>query len=195
MSMHRVAQFGDQGLDVGGDHRLVLDDQDFGGQFGVDLGLGLGDQAFDLGEVGVEDLRGLGGVKPSRAVSRKAWRERGAMRIRRCEASSATADRGLLDGALELGARAEPDGVEHVIERDARRQRLAPATARRRPAPRARPHIVVAGGLVAGQGAGVAANIGQMRRQPGEKTHDPSRFKKVFDKKARSGGDAPTPRS
>ena len=46
----------DQGLDVGGDHRLVLDDQDVGGQFGVDLALRLGDQLLDLGEVGVEDL-------------------------------------------------------------------------------------------------------------------------------------------
>ncbi len=41
---HGVAELGDQGLDVGGDDRLVLDDQDVGGQFGVDLGLGLGDQ-------------------------------------------------------------------------------------------------------------------------------------------------------
>ena len=43
-----VAEFLDQGFDVGGDHRLVLDDQDFGRQFGVDLGLGFGDQGLDL---------------------------------------------------------------------------------------------------------------------------------------------------
>ena len=81
---HVVAELPDQGLDVGGDHRLVLDDQHVGGQLGVDLGLGLGDQLLDLGEVGA---RGSGrprrGVKPSSAVSRKAWRDRGAMRISR----------------------------------------------------------------------------------------------------------------
>ena len=34
---------------------------------------------------------------------------------------------------------------------------------------------VVAGVLIAGEGTGIATNIGQMRRQPGKKTHDPSR--------------------
>src|SRR5690606_3798606 len=57
---HRVAELGDQRLDVGGDHRLVLDDQHVGGELGVDLGLSLGDQLLDLGEFRPQDLRGLG---------------------------------------------------------------------------------------------------------------------------------------
>src|SRR5690606_35983721 len=53
---HRVPDLGDQGLDVGGDDRLVLDDEHLGRQFGVDLGLGLGDQALDLGKLDPKDL-------------------------------------------------------------------------------------------------------------------------------------------
>ena len=45
-----VAQLLHQAFDVGRDDGLVLDDQDVGGQFGVDVGLGLGDQAFDVDE-------------------------------------------------------------------------------------------------------------------------------------------------
>ena len=57
---HRMAEIEHQGLDFGGDHRFVLDDQHLGGEFGVDLRLGFGDQVLDLFETGLEDLGGFG---------------------------------------------------------------------------------------------------------------------------------------
>ena len=54
-----VAQFLHQALDVGGDDGLVLDHQDVGGQFGVDVRLGVGDQTFDLARVRRQDLGGF----------------------------------------------------------------------------------------------------------------------------------------
>ena len=51
-----VAQFAHQTLDVGRDDGLVLYDQNVGGQFGIDLGLGRADQAFDVMGVGPQDL-------------------------------------------------------------------------------------------------------------------------------------------
>jgi hypothetical protein len=89
-----VAQFLDQRLDVGGDDGLVLDDQDVGGQILVDLLLRLRDQRLGFGKVGVQNLRRLEGVKPSSAVSRKAWRERGAIRSSLCAASSVLGSNG-----------------------------------------------------------------------------------------------------
>jgi len=65
--------------------------------------------------------------------------------------------------------------MEDPVERDARRQAgvQGPLTAGQ--GFEGDPYVVVPGFLIPGEGAGVAANIRQMRRQPGKKTLDPSR--------------------
>jgi hypothetical protein len=72
-----VAKIQHQRFDIRCDNRLVLDDQHFGGQLGLDIALRTGDQlAYILGVL-VEDRAASSMVKPSSAVSRKAWRWRG----------------------------------------------------------------------------------------------------------------------
>jgi hypothetical protein len=153
-----VAQLGDQGLDVGGDHRLVLDDQDVGGQFRIDLRLRLGDQLLHLREIGAEDLGGL-----RRREAFEGREQEGLARARRDAHQSA---RGVVGVAfvflrsLELCARRAPDGVEHVIERDAGRhagfQRPFPGGERFQ----GDTDVVVAGRLVSGKRACVSTHIG-----------------------------------
>src|SRR5436190_324467 len=65
------------------------------------------------------------------------------------------------------GAGGAPDGVEHMIERDAGRH-----AGFKRPLPGGKgferdAHVVVPCGLVARQGAGVPAHIGKVRRKAG----------------------------
>ena len=54
-----MAEIEHQGLDIGGDDRFVLDDQDFGGEFRLDVALRPGDQGAHAFGVVVQDLGGL----------------------------------------------------------------------------------------------------------------------------------------
>jgi hypothetical protein len=151
-----------------------------GGQFGVDLGLGLGDQAFDLAEVAIQDLSGFGRGEAFQGGKQE--------RLARTRGDAHQTLRGVVGGGeavittrFELSAGRQPDGVEHAIQRDARRQVVIQRTLAGGEGFQSDADIVVAGVLVAGKGAGVATNIRQMRRQPSKKTHDPSRCG-VFDK-------------
>jgi hypothetical protein len=64
--------------------------------------------------------------------------------------------------------------VEHVIQGDTRRQLIGQCLFTGGQGLQGDAHILVAGRLAPGQSARVAANIRKMRRQSGEKTHDPS---------------------
>uniref|UniRef100_A0A0N4ZZP0 AlaDh_PNT_N domain-containing protein n=1 Tax=Parastrongyloides trichosuri TaxID=131310 RepID=A0A0N4ZZP0_PARTI len=159
-----VAQFANQTFDVGRDDGLVLNDQDVSGQFGVDVGLGLGDQAFDRTRINAEDLRRLG-----RGEAFQRGQQEGLARARRDPHQAA---RGVVAAfqtadVLELGAGGRPDGVEDVIKGHARRhvRRQLPLTGGQRLERDA--HIVVARDLIAGQRPRVTTDVGQMRRQPG----------------------------
>ncbi len=168
-----MAELADQSLNVRGDDRLVLDDQDVGRQLGVDLGLSLGDQALDLFEGGVEDLGSLRGREPFQGSEQerlaRARRDAhqavgGVIRLRQ----------GVFLGALELGAGRAPDGVEHVVERDAGSQPAVQRHFARRQGFKRNADVVVAGALVAGQGPRVAPDVRQMRRKPLKQAHHPS---------------------
>ncbi len=116
-----MAEFAHQRLDIGGDHRLVLDDQDVGGQFGVDLGLSLGDQLLDLVEGGVEDLGRLAGRE-----SLQRGEQEGLARARRDTQQPMGGVVGIGPGVLVIGLQLRPgrapDGVKDVVERHARRK-------------------------------------------------------------------------
>jgi len=151
---------------MSGDDRLVLDDQHVGGQFGVDLGLSLGDQALDRAEIGVEDLGRLAGREAFQRGQQK-----GLSRPRRDAHQPGVGVVGpahLVRGVgLELRARTAPDGVEHVVERHARRQVGFQNPFAGGEGFKGDSDIMVAGGLIACERARVAADIGQMRRQAG----------------------------
>ena len=129
------------------------------------------------------------GVKPSTAVSRKAWRERGAMRISRRPAWA-----GLVQVAeiarLELGPGDAPDGMEHVIEGHARGhvgvERLVAARQRLK----RDPHVLVAGGLVAGEGPRIAPDVGKVRRELGDETQEGSPVRIAVTARARESAPA-----
>jgi hypothetical protein len=106
-----------QAFDVGRDDGLVLDDQDVGGQFGVDVRLGLRDQALHVHSVGVEDL---GGFRRREAL--QGGQQEGLARARGDAHQPARSVVAAFDAALvlKLGAGRGPDGVEHMIERDPR---------------------------------------------------------------------------
>ncbi|MNS86450.1 hypothetical protein D3C72_1203560 [compost metagenome] len=96
-----MAQFPHQAFDIGRDDGFVLDDQDVGGQFGVDVGLSLGDQAFDRARVNAQDLR--------RFRRRKAFQrgqQEGLSRARRNphQAARGVVARFQIADVLQLGA-------------------------------------------------------------------------------------------
>ena len=113
-----MAQFAHQGFDVGGDDRLVLDDQHVGGQFGVDLGLGLGDQRVDSSGRFAEDLAGLVDREALERGQQEGLARRGGMRMRRCETSIAARSRAV----FQLGAGVHQMAWKRRVERHARRQ-------------------------------------------------------------------------
>jgi hypothetical protein len=148
---------------------LVLDDQDVGGQFGVDVGLGLGDQPFDVHRVGVEDLGRLRGRETF-----EGGQQEGLARTRSDLHQALRGVVATLNAAFvfQLGAGRGPDGVEDVIQGDARRhlrRQLAFAGGQRL---KGHPHIVVASSLIAGQRASVAAHVRKMRRETGQQAHE-----------------------
>jgi len=162
------ARLGNRVLDVGRGVGLVLVDQAVGGRFGVDVGLGVADQALDLMHVRRQDLGGFG-----RGEALKRRQQEGLTRAR---GDAHQAARGVVAGlqaagVLQPGARGGPDGVEDMIEGHAGRHfrgqlALAGGEGFQRDA-----DIVVAGGLIAGQRAGVTADVGQMRRKAGQQAH------------------------
>ncbi len=119
-----MTEFANQRLDVGGDDGFVLDDQHVSGQFGVDVGLRPRDQLFDLGEFGVQDLGGLG----RREALQRGQQESLARTGRDTHQAMSGIGLGrqilarLVRLRLQLGAAGAPDGMEHVVERNARRQ-------------------------------------------------------------------------
>ena len=56
-----VAEVADDRLDIHGDDRLVLDDQDLGAGLALDLGEGLGDQPLDVVRRGADQIAGIFG--------------------------------------------------------------------------------------------------------------------------------------
>ncbi|MND84511.1 hypothetical protein D3C80_764030 [compost metagenome] len=162
-----VAQLPHQAFDVGRDDGLVLDDQDVGGQFRVDVGLGLGDQTLDRARVDGQDLGGLG-----RGEAFQSGEQEGLARARR-DAHQAVGGVVALGRAavLELGAGGRPDGVEDVIQGDARRHVRGQLALARREGLERHADVVVACALIPGQRTGVAADIRQMRRKSGQKAH------------------------
>ena len=81
---HPVAEAFDQGLDVHGDERLVLDDQDVGGDLGRKLAAGFFHQAAQRRQVDLEHFGRVVLGKPSSATSRNACRGRGVIWVRCC---------------------------------------------------------------------------------------------------------------
>ncbi|MNE53033.1 hypothetical protein D3C80_1477330 [compost metagenome] len=161
-----VAQFLDQAFDVGRDDGLVLDDQDISGQFGVDVGLGLGDQTLDRARIYAENLSRLRGGEPF-----QGRQQEGLSRTRRDPHQAArgvVADAVHAAAVLKLGAGRGPDGVEDVIESDPRRHVRRQLALAGRQRLQGHAHIVVASDLIARQGPRIAADIGQMRRKPGQ---------------------------
>ncbi len=172
-----MAELAHQALDVGGDHRFVLDDEDIGGQLRIDLRLGFRDQLLDLVEGGVEDLGGLAGRE---ALERS--QQEGLARTRRDPhqpmGGVVGLARGVLVIGLQLGPGGAPDGVEHVIERDARRKPVVQRLLARGQGLERDADIVVAGALIAGESARVTADVRQMRRKPLQQAHLPSEVEK-----------------
>ncbi|MNT02699.1 hypothetical protein D3C72_1372050 [compost metagenome] len=161
-----MAQFLDQAFNVSRDDGLVLDDQNVGGQFGVDVGLGFGDQTLDRPRIDAENLGGFRGREPL-----QGRQQEGLSRARRDPHQAArgvVADAVHAAAVLKLGAGRGPDGVEDVIESNARRHVRRQLALAGRQRLQGHPHIVVAGDLIARQGPRIAADIGQMRRKPGQ---------------------------
>ncbi len=158
-----MAELADQGLDVGGDHRFVFDDQHFGRQFRVDLGLRLGDQLLHFLETGFEDLGGLAGREALERGEQEGLARAGrdTHEPMRCVL---VARLGLVYRFLQLSAARAPDGVEHAIERHSGRKLGVERLLSRGQGLEGHPDIVVAGSLFPGQSPGVAADIWQMRR-------------------------------
>ncbi len=172
-----MAEFAHQRLDVGGDHRLVLDDQDIGRQLRVDFGLGFADQLLDLVEGGVEDLGRLTGSETFQGGEQERLARTGRnahQPVGRIVGLAGT----IVLAALELGAGGAPDGVEHMIERDPRREAVVEGLLAGRQGLQGHADVIVAGPLIACQGASVSTDIGQVRRKPLEKTHLPSEIEK-----------------
>ncbi len=151
-----MPQFADQRLDVGGDHRFVLDDQHAGGQFGVDLGLGLGDQHLDLGRTGPQDVPGLRRIEPF-----EGRQQEGLARTRR---DAQQAARGIVAfRRVRLGfqarAGAAPDDMEYLIQRDPRGELGRQGEFARRQGLQRRTNVGIPCGLISGEGASVSAHI------------------------------------
>ena len=164
-----VAQFPDQAFDVSRNDGLVLDDQNVSGQFGIDVGLGLRDQPLDIVCVGVKNLGCLG-----RGESLEGRQQKGLARTGRDPHQAAGCMIvASLDAALvfQLRTGGGPDGVEDMVESHAGSHfggqlPLAGGQGLQRDT-----DVVVARRLIAGQGPGVAPDVGQVRRKAGQQAH------------------------
>ncbi len=141
--------------------RLVFDDQDVGGADLVDLRLGFGDQGFDVAHVRAQDQRHLLEGEAFEGGEQERFSRTRGHAHQLFPRLFGSGGRSPFAG-FELRAGTQPDGVDHMIEGHARRHFRVPGQAVRRQGLKSHAHIVVAGDLVAGQGAGVAPHIGQM---------------------------------
>ena len=166
---HPMAQFLHQALDIGRDDGLVLYDQDVGRQFGVDIRLGVRDQPVDVTGIGVKDLGGLGRGKALQGGQQeglaRTWRD--PHHAARCIVLAAP------DAAhvFQPGTGRGPDGVKDMVESHARRHLGRKLELTGREGFESDTDIVVTGGLIAGQGAGIATDVRKMRRKAGQQTH------------------------
>jgi hypothetical protein len=157
-----MAQFGDQIFQVQGDDRLVLDDQHLAGQLGVDGLLGPQDGGFDLFRALPDDESGFFQAEGLHR-GQKQGRPLG------CGEGFQPAFRGFAAGNLGslvkmLGTRL-PDGVEQTIKAHAGGDPLHKALISRQKCRQGGTDMGIPAGLRSGQGPGIAAQIGKMRRK------------------------------
>jgi len=157
-----MAEFAHQRSDVGGDHRLVLDDQHVSGQLGVDVRLSLGDESLDLLEADAEYAPGLDDAEPLHGGEQE-----GLAGARRDAKQPFAGGVSLTDRGLELRAGRVPDSVEHTVEGGPGVEIAAQFDIPAGQCLQRRPDISVASHLVAGERPGVAPNERQVRRQLG----------------------------
>ena len=156
---HVVAEALDQGFEIHGDQRLVLDDEDVGGHVGGELAAGLVDEVADRLHVDVEDARRLPPrQKPSRQESRNACRGSGVICPMRTSAGRSRwicSLRPLTESEFQMRVKTwNRSTLTFPAATDGLRLAHEGLESGR--------HIGVAGHLAAGQRAGVAAKIRQV---------------------------------
>jgi hypothetical protein len=168
-----VTQALDDGFEIHGDHRLVLDDQHVGGHLCCDLAPGNVDQRVELGNIDAENLRRFGSGK---ALHRA---EQEGLARQRSDGFELAIDHGCGGGRsfrFEIDADRVPQTEEGVIKRDARIERIVEQRRILDQDFEGRCHVSVAGSLGAGQGAGEASEIRKMRRDRFRHRHAASTF-------------------